>query len=328
MARYEDWRALNSTHKSSLVIDLFLSGLKCVYILGSRANKKYRSTLCTPLHPLTYNPAVFWWPSWQKYHTLCAINIYLASWHYLNCTSQSWNQWTLIYTIDDDGSALRMFNYLQWQLHCSVKCLITDHYPYTLYLMTTCITKWVLSSIKKAVILYKLYLMPPATCLVICINNLWAPLLSACITPVPTDCRITLSISSNLKNNPHALKRNTDWEPVFQLSFLSYRQECLSLVSHRCLFQNHWSLHSASPSVKATNMHVILSGQSFNVIVNSPESALMKLVSSQEPQLISPELSFSLHWFIVSNSCWIGLKPTASPNQATYSNGRFHLILS
>lgn len=60
-------------------------------------------------------------------------------------------------------------------------------------------------------------------------------------------------------------------------------------------------------------MHVILSGHNFSVLVNSPESALMKLVPSQEPILISSEPWSLLHGFIVSNSCWIWLIPAANP---------------
>lgn len=218
----------------------------------------------------------------------------------------------------------------KWMIFFQCKCQVPYNKPwvtYALYIWWPHPLLSGLSSIKKDVILCELCLMPQTTCLVIWINNLWDLLLSACIIPVPADCSMSLSISLTLKYNAHSPKHDTYREPVFQLSFLSYRQDCLSLVLHQCLFQNHWSLHSASPSVKAANMHVILSGHSFSVIVNSPESALMKLVSSQEPLLISSELSFSLHCFIVSNSCWIGLMPTADPS-TMYSSGRFHPILS
>lgn len=178
-----------------------------------------------------------------------------------------------------------------------------------LYLFTTYISMWALSSIKKVVIMGELCLMPQATCLVICINILSDLLRFACMAPM-----------SGVKTVEYLYPYYWIWNTThIHQSIIHIEKKCWSslfwaigrIVLHAKLY--HWWHNnvsskftdlncSGSPSVNAANMHVILSGQNFSPPVNSPESALMKLVSSQEPLLISSKLCSSLYCFIVSEA--------------------------
>lgn len=143
----------------------------------------------------------------------------------------------------------------------------------TLYFMTSSITKE--TYIKKSVISFNLCLMPYATYLVIYINNLSDLLHSTAEAPMPGVLTVGCLYPCHwIRYTSHIHQNIIHIENQFVSSILSYSHcftcKALSLVAHQYLYQSHLSTCSAFPSVTAANMHVILSGCNFNMLVNSP----------------------------------------------------------
>lgn len=204
----------------------------------------------------------------------------------------------------------------------------------TLYFMIAFITKHALFSIYKGVILWEFSLLPHATFLVICVNNLRKQLYSTSMAPMPRvlvvwyffQCHCIRKATNTLQNVIH--NENQCVSLLFStIGWIVYMQIFITTATPvslpEPLFSTILLLYlSLRPLCMSFNQ-----AANFHVLINSPQSTLMKSVSSQEPVLISFKLCSSLHCFIARNSCRIWHMPTAN-SFAMYSNGNVHPSLS